>query len=132
MEYDLYEREQDERSGVRYSSRLRVLVDGSLGERVGLSGQLDDIGFSHSSNNLRDGLDIDLTKYVPFLNQFAFRHRGTEQGDTSLLVLEMLSKRRVAFDFLDTGVQQCTYQRFIGGTKNCRFSPERNIAIPCH
>ena len=42
---------------------------------------------------------MDLEKYMPFLNEYAFRYRGTEQGNTSLLLHHMLSRRRVAFDF---------------------------------
>ena len=49
------------------------------------------------------GLGIQLGKFIPFVNEFAFRHRGTEQGNVSLEVLRMLSARRVRFDFSNQG-----------------------------
>ncbi len=44
-------------------------------------------------------LGINLPKFIPFLNEYTFKHRGTEQGITSLEVLKMLSARRVPFIF---------------------------------
>lgn len=77
-----------------------TLLNGKLEDS--LSKQLERIGFPLSSSEFtrrsNDCLDINLAKYLPFLNEFAFRHRGTDQGNVSLHVLEMLSKRRVLFD----------------------------------
>jgi hypothetical protein len=66
--------------------------------------QLGQIGFSFdngssSSNNNNDGIQMDLSKYEPHLNNFILRHRGTEQGNTSLILHKMLCARRMSFQF---------------------------------
>jgi hypothetical protein len=73
--------------------------------------QLGQIGFSFdtsetcssngssSSNNNNGGIQMNLAKYEPHLNNFILRHRGTEQGNTSLILHKMLCARRMSFQF---------------------------------
>ncbi|KAL7531296.1 hypothetical protein ACHAXR_003963, partial [Thalassiosira sp. AJA248-18] len=110
IEFELYEKERDggRCNGDKYSSQLRALVMDS-GMEKSLSGQLEQIGFPMPSSiepHQNDGYEINLAKYIPYLNEFAFRHRGTEQGNTALLVLKMLSQRRVSLDFDDHTMHQ--------------------------
>lgn len=116
IEYELYEKERDDFScGVRCSSQLKVLVDYDTVEKS-MVNELERIGFplpsEKSQSQSSDGLYINLEQYMPFLNEYAFKHRGTEQGNISLLVLQMMSKRRVAFDFeaYEHKVQQQDHQ----------------------
>jgi hypothetical protein len=51
------------------------------------------------NSSISNDLAIDLQRYLPFLNEHAFRCRGTDAGIDSLEVLRMLSARRVTFDF---------------------------------
>jgi len=105
VEYELYEKKCIDGSGANYSSRLRVVLDGTMD--AGLSKHLERIGFPLPSEpQQRGGLEINRAKYIPFLNEYAFRHGGTEQGNTSLLALKMLSQRRVSFDFSAHEIQQ--------------------------
>ena len=99
IENELYEKERDDGSDTRYHLELFVSLDG-LDENIRY--QLEHIGLSSESSQYyeeSDGLGVDLSKYIPFLHEFAFIQRGTEQGNSALLLLEMLSKRRVPFDF---------------------------------
>jgi len=70
----------------------------------GLQVQLGHIGFSFPTNDeeptyTNDGIQMDLSKYEPFLNSFIIRHRGTEQGNASLILHKMLCERRVSYQF---------------------------------
>ena len=57
------------------------------------------IGIGQDSFTGNDKLGFDLEEYVPFLNDFIVRHRGTDQGNTALDVQRMLCQRRVPYDF---------------------------------
>ncbi|KAL3765485.1 hypothetical protein ACHAW5_008735, partial [Stephanodiscus triporus] len=59
---------------------------------AGYDGDDDNSSFSND-------LAIDLQRYLPFLNERAFRYRGTHAGIESLELLRMLSERRATFDF---------------------------------
>ena len=65
-----------------------------------------DLGSLASLLELKEhmALGLDLPKYVPFLHQYAFRHRGTDIGHTALHLLRNLCQRRAPYDF-DTNTQ---------------------------
>ena len=52
-----------------------------------------------SSSNNNGGIQMNLSQYEPHLNNFILRHRGTEQGNTSLILHKMLCARRMSFQF---------------------------------
>lgn len=69
---------------------------------------LEHVGFSFPTNDVdapndftTGGIQMDLSKYEPFLNRFIIRHRGTEQGNASLILHKMLCERRVSYQFSD-------------------------------
>ncbi|KAL9180859.1 hypothetical protein ACHAXT_011312 [Thalassiosira profunda] len=98
VERELYEEERDGSSDKR-TSALRVLVGDEVEDS--LAKELERIGISNQpkSESNGDGLGINLPRYIPFLNEFAFRQRGTDQGIAALHALKLLSERRVPFDF---------------------------------
>lgn len=96
IEYELYEEERD-RDGTCISKleSLRMIV--SLDDvDAKLLRRLEQLGFTPHST---DKLGFGLAQYTPFLNQFTFQHRGTEQGNASLQMIKMLCKRRVSYEF---------------------------------
>lgn len=44
-------------------------------------------------------LPVRLSIYVPFLHQYSFHYRGTNQGKNALVILKQLSQRRIPFQF---------------------------------
>ncbi|KAL3790431.1 hypothetical protein ACHAWO_007121 [Cyclotella atomus] len=60
--------------------------------------QLCEIGIidSDSSDNQ---VGLNLNEYLPFLNGFIIRHRGSDQGYVAFKVQRMLCQRRVPYDF---------------------------------
>ena len=93
---DDYGDDDDRITSYAYSSaKLSISLDGIPDE---LSEQLIGI-LPAQSEPSNGGLGIKLANFVPFLNEYTFRHRGTEQGNTSLEILKMLSARRVPFNF---------------------------------
>ena len=77
-------------------------------QRSNLTAELEKIGIPRESNSessshtTDDKLQINLGRFVPYLNKFAFRHRGTVQSESAMELLAMLSRRRVPFKFDQT------------------------------
>lgn len=116
IEQGLYVEERDGGSpSARIESSLMVVVeDDSLPEellqesqqRSNLTAELEKIGIPSKHNRksflpsyTTDGLQINLGRFVPYLNKFAYRNRGTVQGELAMELLVMLSRRRVPFNF---------------------------------
>ena len=132
IEYGLYELERDEGMDGRIDSQLKIVLGGEEEEEAEdstLMQQLERIGFQlHADNS--SGLNINLAKYIPYLNEFAFRHRGTEQGNTALEVLQMLSQRRVSFDFFTKHQQQSQEVHPPTSTRNMNVVSHQKQVLP--
>lgn len=115
----------DERETRQQSSRcrpnisgvkLRVSLEGIESDKLSETLQLSRIFLKNNSNNGENNQDQDinntihnnsfdsnlgmyLPNYIPMLNEYIFKHRGTEQGNTSLKLMKMLCSRRVTYDF---------------------------------
>lgn len=95
------------------SPTLSINLDGISNKEI--IQRLKEIGISSISNHLEyNGVDsskslgIELSTFVPYLHEYAFRHRGTEQGITSLDILQLLCQRRVPFDFTNQSMNMQT------------------------
>ncbi|KAL7532957.1 hypothetical protein ACHAWF_004296, partial [Thalassiosira exigua] len=89
---ELYELELED--GIPRPSRLNVIAEGQTPELFG------GIGISSPPERTKaaaDGLGIDLSKFVPHLYEYAFRHRGTKQDGVPPSA-RSLSRRRAPFD----------------------------------
>ena len=93
VEQIAYEHERDGLHFVDTSLKI-ILLDDMESE---LLMQLVSIGIGDVKHNSNIG--FQLQNYLPFLNDFIFRNRGTDQGNTALDVLKMLCQRRVPFTF---------------------------------
>ena len=93
----------DDPEGEAECRRRRLLLDRLA--RIGLllpPSQFSSYGGydgDDDNSSISNDLAIDLQRYLPFLNEHAFRYRGTDAGIESLEVLRMLSERRATFDF---------------------------------
>lgn len=116
IEQEMYEEDRSSSEGDQgtKTSYRKPTLDISFGEELdSLDQELGCIGISMNEvcderdldipDPISCGLGIQLGKFIPFVNEFAFRHRGTEQGNVSLEVLRMLSARRVRFNFSKQG-----------------------------
>ena len=119
LEYLQYEQlaYENERDGGIFSEKttLKLVltddIDGELMKKLRNIGLRDEQPFD---NNL--GFDLD--EYLTYLNDFIFRHRGTEQGNTALDVLKMLCQRRVPYDFSTIGAVSCVNQTIVSYQQN--------------
>lgn len=104
IEGDLYEQHLHNDDGA--SAILTISLDNNDDAAAAseLHVRLEHLGFSFSNNDeestcTNDGIRMDLSKYGPFLNSFIIRHRGTEQGNASLILHKLLCERRVPYQF---------------------------------
>eukprot|EP00985_Skeletonema_marinoi_P035097 scaffold45615_cov219-Skeletonema_marinoi.AAC.1 len=124
IEHDLY---QDQ---LRYDDGTTAMLSISLDDNnedaataSELQVQLGHIGFSFPTNDeeptyTNDGIQMDLSKYEPFLNSFIIRHRGTEQGNASLILHKMLCERRVSYQFSNDDDDQMEQSQSSGRRRN--------------
>eukprot|EP00804_Cyclotella_cryptica_P017678 CCRYP_017153-RA/>CCRYP_017153-RA protein AED:0.11 eAED:0.11 QI:0/-1/0/1/-1/1/1/0/631 len=93
IEHEAYEKQRDSHSSDTGTSIKLVLseIPPRILDRLHVFG----ISEKESSNTL--GLDLEL--YLPFLNEFIVRNRGTDHGNTALSVMKMLCQRRVSYSF---------------------------------
>ena len=108
IENDLYE-DQLSNDDDGASSRLSISLENNDADAATageLQMNLGQIGFSFPASDeveptliTNDRIQMDLSKYEPILNSFIIRHRGTEQGNESLILHKMLCARRVAYQF---------------------------------
>lgn len=106
IENDLYEDQlrYDDGASAKLSISLENNDDASttaseLHMHLGQIGFSFSVGDEESACTNNDGIEMDLSKYEPFLNSFIIRHRGTEQGNASLILHKMLCARRVSYQF---------------------------------
>ncbi|KAL7488711.1 hypothetical protein ACHAW6_014304 [Cyclotella cf. meneghiniana] len=92
IEHEAYEEERDGHLSNKHTSIKIILSEIPMG----ILERLRDFGFSEVESS---SLGLDLELYLPFLNQFIIRNRGTAQGNTALSVMKMLCQRRVSYRF---------------------------------
>ncbi|KAL7436155.1 hypothetical protein ACHAXM_005096 [Skeletonema potamos] len=104
IENDLYEDQLRNNDSACASLSISLESNDDATTTSELHMHLCQIGFSFPADNeesicTNDGIRMDLSKYEPFLNSFIIRHRGTEQGNASLILHKMLCARRVSYQF---------------------------------
>lgn len=75
--------------------RLQISFDSSIDPSI--VSYMESIGIIFHKKQRR--LPVCLSTFVPFLHQYAFHHRGTNQGTKTLLLLQQLCQRRIPFPF---------------------------------
>ena len=123
-EHIAYENERDTRISEETSLKLVLTddIDGELTKKLRNIGLRDDPRFDSN-------IGFDLDEYLPFLNDFIFRHRGTEQGNTALDVLKMLCQRRVPYKFLTTEAVTCNNQTVVSLQQSLLSSDSMKSAL---
>lgn len=77
------------------TTSLKIIFDDDIHNTEFMT-KLQNIGFHNDTNN---NLGFELESYLPFLNEYVIRHRGTEHGNEALNVIKRMCQRRVPYDF---------------------------------
>ena len=123
IENDLYEHQLHHDDGSSAILSISLENDDDAAAASELHVHLEHLGFSFPQNGedstlANDGIQMDLSKYEPFLNSFIIRHRGTEQGNTSLILHKLLCERRVSYQFSNDDKYEMEQQQPSGRRRN--------------
>ncbi len=136
IENDLYKQQLRNNDGGA-SAVLTISLDNSddsaTASEVHL--HLEHIGFSfltndEAPNDVNDGIQMDLSSYAPFLNSYIIRHRGTEQGNASLILHKMLCERRVSYQFSHNQAGMEEQSQSSGGRRRNVVSHHPSVLSP--
>ena len=122
IENDLYEHQLHQDDGT--SAMLSISLDNDDDDAAAseLHVHLEHLGLSFPNNGEESttnyGIQMDLSKYEPFLNSYIIRHRGTEQGNASLILHKLLCERRVSYQFSNDDNAEMEQQQSSGRRRN--------------